>query len=237
MMNTSRYISSDLSVIERRSDENHPGPQSIIEDKIYMTLTPDVYAWLRRQMEKAHSAYQSGHLQENRWNILRERFYPVHGWVMETWGKEVVARSLKKNQPNPFIVSNRVEGDSNPAIGNPKEKPPAPNRSQDNNYLYPASGEYPSIHPVSLEAVTQVDAIRDKALSLGWTEAGLYQNRGKFKWPCGQDYGLVCFLGKDERIGEVTRYSIEIIKPSGVRHRFYNRDVEQPWIKKRTGEK
>ncbi len=232
MMNISRSISSDLSVIEEKPHKNHSGPRLVIDDKIYVALTPDVYAWLRRQMEKAHSAYQSGHLQENRWNVLRERFCPVHGWVIDTWGKEVVARSMKKNQPNPFIVTNHVEDEPNPIVGNSKGKPPDANQHQDSSHRYPATGEYPCIHPVSPEAVTQVNAIKDRALSLGWTQAGLYQNRGRFKWLCGQDYGLVCFLGNGETIGEITRQSIEIIKPSGVHHRFYNRDVNQPWIKK-----
>ncbi len=82
------------------------------------------------------------------------------------------------------------------------------------------------------EAIAKVDAIRDKALSLGWAKEGLYQTQGIFRFPCGQDYGLVCFLEKGESIGKVTRQYIEIIRPSGVCQRFYNRDVAQPWIKK-----
>ena len=49
--------------------------------------------------------------------------------------------------------------------------------------------------------------------------------------------GLVCFLKPGDRIGEVTLQSIEIIHPlpSEVRHRFYNPDVDQPWVKKIDG--
>ena len=64
----------------------------------------------------------------------------------------------------------------------------------------------------------------------------LYQNRGRFRFPCGRDDGLVCFLEDDQRIGEVTRQSIEIIgpPPKENRLRFYNPDVDQPWLKKNT---
>lgn len=80
----------------------------------------------------------------------------------------------------------------------------------------------------------KVDAIRDQALSLGWTDARLYQNRGRYSFPCGQEYGLVCFLYDDRSVGEVTRQSIEIIgpPPQENRLRFYNPDVDQPWLKK-----
>ena len=61
-----------------------------------------------------------------------------------------------------------------------------------------------------------------------------YQNRGRFRFPCGEDYGLVCFLDDNKRIGQVTRQYIEIVypPPQDNRLRFFNPDVEQPWIKK-----
>ena len=50
-------------------------------------------------------------------------------------------------------------------------------------------------------------------------------------WRCG----LVCYVGAAHRIGELTRHSIELIgpPPQEVRNRSYNRDVEQPWIRRR----
>ena len=43
----------------------------------------------------------------------------------------------------------------------------------------------------------------------------------------------MCFLDERKRIGEVTRQSIEIVGPSAkeYRSRFFNPDVDQPWIK------
>ena len=66
-----------------------------------------------------------------------------------------------------------------------------------------------------------VTAICGRALALGWSEAQLCQNRGRYSFPCGQDYGLVCFLHGDDRVGEITHQSIEIINARGTRRRFY----------------
>ena len=100
-------------------------------------------------------------------------------------------------------------------------------------YRFPEDGDWKFTQPVRSSIVPKVDAIRDQALSLGWSEAQLYRNRGRFRFPCGQDYGLVCFLEEDKRIGEVTRQSIEIIGPPPHENRlyFYNADVDQPWLK------
>jgi hypothetical protein len=76
------------------------------------------------------------------------------------------------------------------------------------------------------EARALVDAIREQALSLGWREERLYETpKG------GHGRGLVTYLKPDDKIGEVTAQSIEIILPNAVRQRFYNPDVDQPWIR------
>ncbi len=71
-------------------------------------------------------------------------------------------------------------------------------------HLFPRDGCLPSTLSVAPEAVAQVDAIREEAMQLGWTEAGLYQNRGRYPFPYGQEYGLVCFLSGARQVGEVT---------------------------------
>jgi len=86
-------------------------------------------------------------------------------------------------------------------------------------HYYPA-GDDPVLRcyqPVSPRAVEQVDAIRDEARRLGWTDAMLYQNRGRYVYPYGQEYGLVCALGRDRVIGAVTPDTIEIrsTRPQG----------------------
>jgi hypothetical protein len=109
----------------------------------------------------------------------------------------------------------------------PRELPPTVDQ-----YLFPKDGDYRFTVKVPPAAVAKVDTIRDQALALGWAEARLYQNRGQFRFPCGDDYGLVCFIGEAHRIGELTTQYIEIIGPSPLENclRFYNPDVAQPWI-------
>jgi hypothetical protein len=99
-------------------------------------------------------------------------------------------------------------------------------------HLFPANGDWPFISHVDGEAMSRVDAIRDEALQLGWSEAALYQNRGRHPFPYGQDYGLVCFLSGNRRVGKVSREHIEIVcrQPSGGTYRHYNLNVPQPWI-------
>lgn len=77
-----------------------------------------------------------------------------------------------------------------------------------------------------------VDAISERALSLGWRRERLYGTGGNGAFDPRR--GLVCLLKPGDRIGDVTAQSIEIIHPppSEVRHRFYNPDVDQPWIKR-----
>jgi len=84
---------------------------------------------------------------------------------------------------------------------------------------------------VTPEAVAKVDAIRDQALALGWSEAGLYQNRGHLRFPAGGCYGLVCFLHPGDQTGQISAQSIEIIRHNGTRLRHYNRSAPQPWLK------
>ena len=88
---------------------------------------------------------------------------------------------------------------------------------------------------ISPDAMALVDSISEQALSLGWKRERLYAaGGGRIFSP---ERGLVCFLKPGDRIGEVTLQSIEIIHPlpSEVRHRFYNPDVDQPWVKKIDG--
>ena len=76
-----------------------------------------------------------------------------------------------------------------------------------------------------------VDAISDRAISLGWKLERLHATgTGVFD----PQRGLVCYLKAGDRIGEITAQSIEIIRPvpGEVRHRFYNPDVDQPWIRR-----
>ncbi len=221
-MNNIIYISSSLDKKEKKEERNigiyrdkSLNNQLVIDNKVYILLTPAVYGWLRKQMDKAHLAYQAGRLMANHWNALRQRFYPLHDWAIETYGRQAIAEAVSLPQKNPFVIaaSEAASSTNEPATA----------------HRYPLVGEYSHAHPVTPAAVAQVDAIRNKAIVLGWTEKGLYQNRGNFSFPYGQDYGLVCFLDKDKHIGNITRQYIELIglPPHENRLKFYNQDVDQ----------
>ncbi len=109
----------------------------------------------------------------------------------------------------------------------------------DEEYLYPRNGDWRFTQPVQRSTLDKVNAIRELALSLGWHEARLYQNRGQLRFPCGDDWGLVCHIFEQagtikdgiavrkRLIGEVTRQNIEILCDNiGIRvHRDINDQV------------
>jgi hypothetical protein len=86
----------------------------------------------------------------------------------------------------------------------------------------------PFIKTIQSRTLDEVNAIREEALSLGWDEALLYQNRGQYAFPYGDDYGLVCFLDeqvKEHHIGKISAEKIEIVydKPPYSSLFFYKR--------------
>jgi hypothetical protein len=181
----------------------------------YRRLDPEYYAWLHSRMAVVHKHYQAGRIPSDRYEGLRARFNAVHTWAVERFGEQVLLAAVKSFDPRHYEP---------PAVKDEGEPPPTP------PHTYPSDGDWPVAQPVCSEAVAKVDVIRERSLALGWSEAQLYQNRGHYGFPYGQDYGLVCFLDDDEEIGEIIRESIEIINARGNRLRFYNQAVDQPWL-------
>jgi hypothetical protein len=181
----------------------------------FRRLDPEYYAWLRSRMATAQRHYQAGRIPNHRYEALRVRFNAVHAWAVERFGEQVLLTAVRTLDPKRYHP---------PAVKDEDELPPAP------PYRYPSEGDWPVTQPVSAGAISKVNAIREQALVLGWSEAQLYRNRGRFAFPCGEEYGLVCFLDDGEEVGEITRQSIEIINAHGNRLRFYNHAVDQPWL-------
>ena len=88
----------------------------------------------------------------------------------------------------------------------------ASRRLSDSGWRYGADDNWRHWWPVSKQALAKVDAIRDQALALGWTEAQLYQNRSWYHFSFSSDYGLVTYVDLDRVIGAVTPQAIEIIE-------------------------
>ena len=226
------YAATSLKSWET-AEPDHFATDIGIDGTCFRRLDPDYYAWLRHKMELAKQAIQSGRLTAQIFDKLRTRFNEIHAWAIEHLGEEALRSAVQSLNPKTYAPPriDSLDRRPNAAPPVPKASPPAAAP-----YLYPQDGDWRFTQRVRSTAVPKVDAIRDQALSLGWREARLYQNRGRFRFPCGEDYGLVCFLDENKRIGEVTRQSIEIIGPTPQEYRlsFYNPEVDQPWIKKKT---
>jgi len=182
-----------------------------IDDTVYRRLDSEYYAWLRSRMALAKQAATAGHLDTSAFEDLRLRFNAVHAWAVEHFSEAqllAAARTFRSCDYKPPL---------------PEEfectKPPEPIPSR------------PSSEAERIARAKQlVDEIRDRALALGWTMESLYFCEGYERRPIGPRYGLVCYIGQQDWVGEVTRQSIELIglPPVDTKSRFYNPDVDQP---------
>ena len=233
---TALYAATNLESWE--NDKPHHFARDVgIDGTCFRRLDPNYYAWLRHKMDVAKKAMGSGRLPSQAFETLRCRFNVIHAWAMEHFGEEQLLSAVQALDPRtypPPALGTYGQDTRHLSEKTVQDKPP-PSVPQ---YLFPKDGDWRFTQKVPPSAVAKVDAVRDQALSLGWSEARLYQNRGRFRFPCGQDYGLVCFVDEKERIGEVTRRNIEIIgpPPRENRLRFHNPDVDQPWLKKTKNE-
>jgi hypothetical protein len=199
-----------------------------IDGVCYRRLDPPYFAWLRHKMTMVKALYEAGKLSDATWETLRERFNSLQEMAIEALGKDVLQQALSEFDPKSYAP---------PVAPSAETAEPATQVRKD--WLYPAGQAWKCKQKVTSEAIAKVDAIRDEALAKGWSEVRLYQNQGRFRFPCGEDYGLVCFVDGSRRIGEITNRYIEIIHETAGREnrlRFFNSDVDQPWLKRKKEE-
>ena len=213
--NSSRhmFVSSTLSTWTTAKSEWFARDVQI-DDTVYRRLDPEYYAWLRSRMVLAKKAATAGNLDVAAFEDLRIRFNAVHEWAVQHLGEEPLLGAVRALRAGEY-------------------KPPIAEDESRHVALPRASKSADHISP---EATAMVDAISERALALGWRRERLYAiGNGSFD----PHRGLVCYLKPGDRIGEVTAQSIEIIHllPLEVRHRFYNPDVDQPWILRVTEKK
>ena len=93
-----------------------------------------------------------------------------------------------------------------------------------------------SINDVARNAVSTVSGIEGKALSVGWTLEQLWHIGNGKRY---DNKGLVYFFQVNYTIGEITTQYIEIkhddIHKGTVTHKYYNKNVDQPWLTHLTG--
>jgi hypothetical protein len=174
-----------------------------IDDTAYRRLDPEYYAWLRSRMNLAKMAADAGQLGRAEFDELRRRFNVMHEWAITHLGERALVDAIRNLDARNYA----------PPVPEPDTPPRTPR---------PAD--------VALEDVlAMVDAIAEKAMGRGWTRESLYRtSRSVFGFNCG----LAHSLKPSDQLGAVTRHSIEIIRPGIIRQRFYNPDVDQPWIRR-----
>lgn len=195
------------SLLSWSTDQPHVFARDVqINDTAYRRLDPEYYAWLRSKMNLAKLAANAGQLGQEEFNELRLKFNAVHEWAIEHVGEAALLDAVRDLDARDYA-------------------PPVPEPATPRRVAPPPDAARP-------DAVAMVDAIRDRALALGWTHDSLYASGGSARPTFGRERGLVCCLRPGDRIGEVTTHSIEIILANGVRQRFYNPNVDQPWIRR-----
>jgi hypothetical protein len=183
-----------------------------INDTVYRRLDPEYYIWLRSRMVAAKRAATAGHLSPEPFEALRVRFNAVHAWAVEHFEEVQLLAAVRTFRSCEY-------------------KPPLPEEFDRTKRAEPIPSK-PSPETERIARAKQlVDEIRDQALALGWTMESLYFCEGYERRPLAR-FGVACYIGGEHRIGAVTRQSIELIGPSPMetRSRFYNPDVDQPWI-------
>ena len=213
----SLYVATNLTFFKNETPIS-TATEVEVDGILYRPLDPKYYAWLRHKMTLAKKGADSGQVPEAVFERIRDLFNEIHAWAIEHFDEKALLAAVNILRPKSY-------------------SPPLSEDQERGTHFFPKDGDLPFTQKVSRASVAKVDAIKETALSLGWSVARLYRNRSRLCFPVGQEYGLVCFLDRFATIGVVTRQFIEIVKPSYRTHnlRFYNPDVEQPWIK-RVGE-
>ena len=184
------YVSTDLRMVELTA-RGAKCQDMIIEGTSYRRLDAQYFVWIERRIELARNAAKDGKISDEALQNLMSQFLQIKDWVDENIENRFLtaARNLFENasyRPPPAAL--------------PKPKvviEPEPFRS----YRYPENGHWEHTVPIDPDVVKIIDSIRDEALSKGWTEASLYQNRGHFI--AGKWYGLICILDKTDQIENI----------------------------------
>lgn len=224
---TALYVSTSLEIWETDQPELYCQDVSFGQ-KAYRKLDADYYAWIFHLVGKLKTAVSSGTMPRATLQRLEPNFSAIRQWAIQHIGEAALKSAVARFRPGVYQPP-KAEDNFRPSTA--AERPAVAKKSE-SGYMWPKDSDLPNSEPVDATAIQAVDAIKNQALSLGWTEARLFQNSGRYKFPFGEDYGLVCHLGHGKRIGEITAQHIEIIQPSGSSLKFYNPDVDQPFRRK-----
>jgi len=223
------FVSTDLRIIELARSKAKKR-DIVIEGTTYRKLDAQYFLWIEDRMRLAEKAVQNGKMSEIAFQALNTRFEPIKEWITENLDVQAVATAKKlfKNygyDPPPAALPKPKEMDKSCGDNDHQPKPSAP-------YLYPKTGNWEYTVPIDPDVVKIIDSIRDEAMSKGWSEAALYQNRAHFV--ASKLYGLICMLDKTdviERIEEdiiyIRTFKGSAIPPEGEVVKFPNLEYEE----------
>ena len=231
---TALYVATDLATLDIPAPQDS-GCDLFAGDRFFRRLDPDFYAWLRHKMELARTAFSRGRLPEPTFDALRARFNAVHAQAMNLFGESALLHAVQHLDPKSYPPPGSHVETAAPEPDVPKDAPPTPASPPDSrcssetpsipgdavdddwsDHQFPEEpDEHQFLQPVRKSALDKVQAIRERALAMGWTDAELLRNCGRFRFPFGNDYGLVCFVHHDQTLGRVTPKAIEVICSAG----------------------
>ncbi|CAM2070250.1 hypothetical protein SCOR_33065 [Sulfidibacter corallicola] len=212
------YVSPRL----RYTTIDHPerfGADLLLNDVAYRRLDPDYFAWLRLKMQTVVRAYNEGQISQDAYLAMLTPFAVVQAQAEAEFDRATLDAAwsqmlVRASDYQPPTLERFIEAG---AVARPQRKGSGDGEAAaETGFLWPEQGNFAFHVPVTEEALSKVRAIENVALSVGWTHEQLYQNRSVFKFPYGQEYGLVCFLKDNMKIGAVTDKAIEM-KPADLR--------------------
>ncbi len=211
------WVSTDLRILRPEPTWNL-APDCEINGRCYRRLDPEYFAWLRSRMLEVKAAHKAGRVSQEAFDELRTRFNELQEIAIALFGEKALQEALR-------------------ASGAADCRPPVADAFSGRSVAEQQAISEKAARPDSARsragAETAVDAIRDKALALGWTHERLYV-RPASDQPGPRGDLVMALLRPGTRIGQVARQWIEIIGPPPHENvlRFYNPDVEQPWIRR-----
>ena len=204
-MSAATHAGADLFVATDLTSFESPDPQVFADDVVVSgraqrRLDPAYYTWIRSRMVVAKREADAGRLATASFAVLRERFEVLHAFAVARFGEDALRTAVSA------LDAKRYE----PPRADPDELPrPRWSRSRTPTargcgHVF-AGRDFPLTEPVPFKALLRVDTIRAIALGRDWTEAGLFQNQGHLRFPCGDEWGLLCFLGEHDTIAAIER--------------------------------
>jgi len=218
------YVSTDLRMVELTAPDV-TSRDIIREDIPYRRLDADYFVWIEQTVSQVQKAHAQGRIPQKAYSGLMNRYRVIQKWTEDNICKKDLDAARKRSSLAEYSPpqANRKE-ESEPESRRDASVDPRP-------YLYPTDGVWEYTVPIDPEVIKIINSIRDEALSKGWSEAALYQNRGHFI--AGKWYGLICILDKTDRIEKIDEDIIYIrtfkgsaVPPEGEIVKFPNLNYE-----------